>query len=465
MAYIAGSLKANSHEVIKLDFVKNPKNLENRLEKALREKPDLIGIYITSMPISINHAVNIAIKAKKIYKPKLLIAGGPHLSLLGMEFMQENNVFDIGVVGEGEKTIIDLCDAVDGKKTLEDVPGIIFRQGRNVMENPKRAPVEDLDSLPFPDYSDCFSSAHNTAYDCYPLVTSRGCPYNCTFCAVRIYMGKKWRARNIDEVIKELEYAKKELNITRFRVWDDNFTQDIERAKAFCDLLNKHKINLSWSAPCIRADKADYELFVKMKDSGCQAIGFGIESGDPHVLKKVCKGETIEDIEKAVNLAHRVGFYTYASFIIGLPGSTFESEMKSLKFAKRLKLHYVDFSLLWPVPKTPVRVWIAKNGRYINEAPEGIRFGIINKRAYFETPDFTRTQRFKAFFICHVKMLNFHLILDPETRGIMKKIHILHLLWKYDRPNIIKSSLLYGKYFLLRINKRIDEMFGKIGVF
>jgi len=196
----------------------------------------------------------------------------------------------------------------------------------------------------------------------YPIMTSRGCPYNCIFCCVGKTSGKKWRTRDIKEVIKEIEYAKRKFNIKSFCVFDDNFTMDMERAKEFCKMLKE--INLPWCAVNCRADKVDYELLKNIKESGCEFVHFGIESADPDVFKGIEKGETLEQIEKAIHLAKKAGLKVGGSFIIGLPNSTYESEMKSLAFAKKNKIDFVEFYPLQILKGAKIWEWL-RNQRYL----------------------------------------------------------------------------------------------------
>lgn len=433
LGYLASVLMARSHKVRVLDFLNDPKNIEARLKAALAQRPDVVGLYVTTATRL--QAAHISNRVNEIFKPRLLVAGGPHISIYGKCFMLENHFFDVGVVGEGESSIIDLCDAIEGQKRLEEVEGIIFRNKSFIDKTPPRALAKDLDSLQFPEFS-AFDSVNKNMV--YPLITSRGCPYECSFCCVSAISQGQWRPRDITQVIEELEYAKPRYKVSKFVIVDDAFTYDRARANLFCDLLISRSLRLSWSVANVRADEIDSGLCNKMKEAGCEVIYFGLESGDPSVYENVGKRETFDELKSGVCVAMSSGLKVGGHFIIGLPGSTFEAELKSLEFAKRLKLDFAAFWQCFPFPGTRVYEYCKKNARFL-ECND--RFHDLRK-PLFETADFSKERRIKAYFICNLQMRQFELVVPPRLGKFFRKIYIVFLLFKYNRSRLPRELFL-----------------------
>jgi anaerobic magnesium-protoporphyrin IX monomethyl ester cyclase len=454
LGYVAASLASGSNEVRILDFSNNPDNLETRLKAALAMKPELIGFYLTAY--TVRGAVEIAGKVRGICKPRMLVAGGPHVSLEGMGLIGENGVFDVGVVGEGEYSILDLCDVIEGRKDLRDVGGVIFRDDGEVKATPPRNPIEDLDKLPDPDYSNFDSiESMKSQKAWYPLVTSRGCPYSCSFCCNTI-TGGRWRARKAGAIVEELERVKAAYRPGGFLVMDDNFTQDIGRAKEFCTLLIEHNLGLPWAIINTRADRVDSELLSLAKKAGCESIGFGLESGDEDVLKLVGKGETIEQMRNGVALARDAGLKVSGSFVIGLPKATMQSERKSVEFAQNLRLDLVGFHHLVPYPKTPSFDWVKGNGRFLRDYSDGQIWG-VGPKPIFETDDFSEGERVSAYAMWAAKFDQVNRLFGPDTHWFNRKVFVCQLLFRYNRRLLLKKILSEpGRYGRMMVKKARD---------
>ncbi len=320
------------------------------------------------------------------------------MAIDGYNFLKENSVFDMCVVGEGEEAIKEITD---GKK-IEKVNGIMFRKGRKISTTKRRQWIKDLDKLLLPDYGS-FDSVSGKI-DSYPIVTSRGCPYNCTYCSVGDVIGKRWRARSPENIIKELFHAKEHYQSTKFKILDDDFTLDMNRAKRLCQMMIAEKLGMKWSCPNgIRADKLDSELLSLMKESGCFSISLGIESLAPDVFENINKGEKIDDIKNAVINAKKAGIKVEGFFIIGLPGSTYEKDILSIKEAKKLKLNSSSWGILVPYPGTKVWGWVINNkdARMLKDWRDGFHLG-IKPEPVFETKDYTASERLKAYYLANM---------------------------------------------------------------
>lgn len=256
LGYLCASIK---EEKKVFDFNNNSKNIDDRLEEI--SKYDIIGFSLKSFNVS-----DAAQFSKKIKTPNnVLIAGGVHISIDGQNFLKDHPLFDFAVSSEGEYVINELISYFkNGQPSIEKIPGVLYRKDGKIMFAMAPQRVSDLKSIPFPDYK-VFDSIEGRISN-YPLVTSRGCPYSCTYCCVKEVIGRKWYANSPERIIEELEHAVKEYSITRFNIQDDNFTLDLGRAKKFCTLLLETKLNLVWSCPNgIRADRVDRELLELMK--------------------------------------------------------------------------------------------------------------------------------------------------------------------------------------------------------
>lgn len=224
------------------------------------------------------------------------------------------------------------------------------------------------DSYPFPDYSffDSFSIWRSHWQDGswpYGILTSLGCPFQCTYCAAR---NRGWKPRSAKNCAEELKQAKKKYKIVSFEVLDDAFNVDKARVLEFCQLVKP--LHLRWiAANGLRADLFDEELAKAMKDSGCDSVCFGVESIDPRVLKNVKKGETFEQIDRAVDIANKYFRNVGGFFIIGLPGSSYEKDLKSVKWMIKKKIMGIFSYYIPPGENGKNEKFYGKNARSLSD--------------------------------------------------------------------------------------------------
>ena len=225
----------------------------------------------------------------------------------------------------------------------------------------------------------------------YPLITTKGCPYQCSYCSVSRVTGK-FKNRDTNIIREELKLAKKEFGITSFQILDDNFTMDKEHASKCCSLFND--LELDWICPNgLRADTLTNGLVQKMEACGCKFVSLGVESSDPEVFKRIKKGETLKHIDNAIKLLQKwkIGISTF--FIIGLPGSTPEKDLKSLEWAKERNVAY-HFNMLVPYPGTPL--WDELKDKMVRDHSELKQFGIDAKSAV-DTEDYPASERERIY--------------------------------------------------------------------
>ena len=377
LSYLAGTLKHENidYDVIDLRVYEDWKSV---FLAELQKKYDLVGMGCSAYDYNpvrdLAQLIKIELPQSKIF------LGGPYPTLVKDKILREDRNFDFLIAGEGELTLKELLEALQGKRSLGSVNGLIFRNGSEIKVNPPREYNEDLDSLPFPDYSkyDLKKYHGDTSLKgilkrtrIFPMTTSRGCPYSCTFCSIPVFVGKKFRIRNPESVINEIKYLKKEYRAGMIDILDDNMTLYLDRAKEICKLMIKEKLNISWGTPNgVRADKVDEELAELMHKSGCNGVAVGIESVDNAVLKNIKKAETIETITKGIQVLKKHKVPVKGFFLIGSPGGSKEEILKALEYSKENNLDEARFSMATPYPGTELYDWVSANNAWKVENPE-----------------------------------------------------------------------------------------------
>lgn len=359
LAYIAAYLEKNDFGDIKVvDYNVEP---NARLPKA-----DIVGITATT-PL-IKSAWKIAKRAKKM--GAITIIGGPHVSALPEESANLPQV-DFVCLGEGEKTVLEFCQAIEGgKKDLEEIKGLCFKKGGRMIYTRPRPFINDLDSLPFPAHHlfkfHLYTSSQpliSTRKPAMGILTSRGCPFGCKFCYKETF-GRTWRPRGVENVLAEWEYLVKELKVAEIALMDDGFNIDIDRAIKICQEIKRRGLVIPWRAHNgIRADRAPKRLLRAMKESGCYIISFGVESGAQRVLDLIGKNLRLKDVIETFEACRELGILTMAFFMIGNPGETRQEIEKTINFSVELDPDFAQFSVTTPFPGTPIFDLIERNGR------------------------------------------------------------------------------------------------------
>lgn len=318
-------------------------NYEDTIKSILRYSPNYVGI--TSVTMQIYSAAKLAELIKKEDDSIAIIVGGPHITAVPAETMEKFSAFDVGVIGEGEGSIIDLMLTLDSGCDLSHIDGIIFRRNGKLQVTQSHESMKDLDSLPLPawDLLPPLAKYYSPAGDNikkFPgsmLVTSRGCPMNCAFCCTKV-MGNKIRVNSAErmiEMVKDLYYNYKIRDIS---FHDDNFMAFRSRLEKFCELLKKERINISWSCEG-SVNFATLELLKMMKDAGCWQISWGCETGSQKILDFYRKPIKVAQVEQAISRAKKVGIHNRGFFIHGNVLETRETMEETIQLIKRLDLH------------------------------------------------------------------------------------------------------------------------------
>ena len=299
LMYIAAYVKEKTNyniEILdcgveKIDY----NNLENKIKNI---NPDIVGI--TAMTFTLIDVIKTAKLVKEVNPNIKIVLGGPHVNIYPEETMANSEV-DFLVLGEGEQPFIDLLENINNPENLKNIKGIVFRdKNNNIINTGKRELIQDLDILPIPareltHYTKYFSIiAKNNPTT--TMFTSRGCPYKCLFCD-RPHLGKIFRARSAENVVKELQEINK-MGIKEVFIYDDTFTIDRQRVVDICNLILEKNIKLNWDIRA-RVNTVDEELLKLMRSAGCARIHYGVEAGTEKILKILRKGITLEQVKKA----------------------------------------------------------------------------------------------------------------------------------------------------------------------
>lgn len=351
LAYIAAMLEQNKINVTVIDAWAEGLEDEELSAAILKCRPDFVGITMTSSMAPA--AMEIASLAKATVNVPVVI-GGPHASALPRECLA-NPAIDYVVIGEGEITFLNLISALSsGHPDLSTIKGIAYRNGTEIVVNEPADLITDINDLPMParhlfpvnKYRTHLPYGRKTPY--MTMITSRGCPYKCTYCSKSVF-GDTYRALSPANVVRELKHLIETYKIKEYRFYDDDFTLNAKRAGEICDEIIRQGIRLDWSCTT-RVDLVNDELLRKMRLAGCYTISYGVESGDPEVLKNANKGYTLDDVEKAFRLTRKHGIRILAFFMLGLPGENKQTIEKSIRLALKLDPDFVSWGIINLMP-------------------------------------------------------------------------------------------------------------------
>ncbi len=365
IAYIAAVLRENGHKVMLIDADAEGISWKEFKKRLKNFSPDVLGI--TSTTSTYFSGIRAAQLGKEI--GCFTVMGGPHVSAIPHESLAKSKYLDAVCRGEGEYTMLELVEKLENGKPLDDVKGLSFRKGRKIIHNLPREPIRNLDELPFPARDLLpMKQKYRTLWG-HPaghIFSSRGCPNTCTFCASHLVFGKAVRFRSPENVLDEIEEMVNRFGIKQFAFSDDTFTTWPRRVEQICDGIIERGLDVKWVCQA-RANTVNYGLLKKMKDAGCIQIDYGVESGDPEVLKKMKKNINHEQVKRAIRLTNLLGMKTFAYYIIGTPYDDLETTRKTINFAKKLGASRSYFNILVPYPGTEIYNEAKANGTLLIE--------------------------------------------------------------------------------------------------
>ncbi|MBI2650468.1 radical SAM protein [Candidatus Woesearchaeota archaeon] len=400
IAYLSAMLKKEGHKVCLADMRMHASN-DYLFSKIKEFKPDMTGMTTASIGYKMAYEIIGAIKDKY---PKMPVAiGGSYASTVHSKILEETKV-DYVVYGEGERTFLELA----GNKELVQINGLIYRNGDEIIMNPPYPLEQDLDKLPFPDYE--LFDLDKMLEKRIPIVSTRGCPNRCTFCSIQLVMGHPFRTRSPENVLQEIEYWHKR-GYDTFEFSDDNFTFNMPRAEKICDLIIESGMKLKLIfGNGLRADRVNPTLLKKLRKAGTFWIAYSLESSDPHSLELLKKDLTLEQLKKSVADTKALGIKTQVNFIIGNPGETWEGFENDLKVADELNVDQLRFYNMIPYPGTEMFEWVKQNGRFLHQPEDFLNnLNYWGEEPVFETDEFTREERIKAYRIGQEKIMKLFL--------------------------------------------------------
>ena len=352
LGYIAAYLQKGGHTVKIFDPEPCRMTPEAMWEKIREFGPDAVGI--TSVTPNFTSASQLAAEAKRRLGC-LVVMGGPHVTALPRSTLLGVPAVDAVILGEGEVPMLALAGEFDqrGKVDFNKIPGAAFLENGEYKETPRPEPISDLDSLPYPARELLNVSLYYWYGKSAAILSSRGCPSQCTFCA-NICMGRKFRAHSPAYVVGEMAYLVKKYGIRHFRIVDDCFTADPRRVSEICDLLISKRLNVTWDALGRVSTLRDEAVIAKMKRAGCIYMALGIETGDQHINDLMKKGTTLAMAEECCSLLRKHGIPYINMFIIGNEGDTEETVAATIAFAKKLRSATALFGMMIPLPGTPL---------------------------------------------------------------------------------------------------------------
>jgi radical SAM superfamily enzyme YgiQ (UPF0313 family) len=319
---------------------------------------DLVGI--STITSTAPRAYRIADRIRAMGIPVLM--GGPHVTYLTEEALQHA---DFVFRGEGEVPLIAFAEIWEkGGRDFSAVPNISYLKEGKAVHNPMGPVLKRLDDLPFPDFSPMFSNErHGLGKRVIPVQTSRGCPFNCSFCSVTGMFGRRFRFRSAANILEELRKYDHPKNYIFF--YDDNFTADPRRAKTLLKAMIKEKFRFKWSTQ-VRADVAkDPELVRLMRKAGCHTLFIGLESVNPDSLKNMKKNQTVADITRAVRILRKKHIHVHGMFVYGFDEDDWKTVRRTIRFAKKARLTSTQFLILTPLPGSEFYRKIIEAGRIL----------------------------------------------------------------------------------------------------
>ncbi|MBI4062705.1 MAG: B12-binding domain-containing radical SAM protein [Elusimicrobia bacterium] len=377
LAYVAGALKSVGYQVSLVDGIGealhrygrasgyddllihglSPSEVIDRIDP----RADIIGLsnMFSNQWLFIQ---DLAMAIKKAYPDKLLVLGGEHPTACADYIIQSCPDIDVCVLGEGEETILDLADAYRQGKGFHNVAGIVFRNDQKAVMTPKRARIREIDEIPEPDWSlvpvetyiDNACTYGVNVGRAMPILASRGCPYQCTFCSSPQMWTTRWSARKPDLLLAEMRRYIERYNVTNFDFYDLTAIVKKQWIIDFSQLLIKEKLNIRYQlASGTRSEAIDEDVIGLLRESGCRLVIYAPESGSVEELRRIKKKVNIDKMLSSMRAAHDAGMETKANMIFGMLGATWKDVFHSFMFIFRTAAAGLDNMTCYPFSPYP----------------------------------------------------------------------------------------------------------------
>jgi len=368
--YIAGVLMREGIEASILDQAIKNLSIDQTIQWVKKENPDIVGFSVCGS--SAREAFKVAEAVKTEMPDATVVLGNYHATFNAERILKKYPSIDVVVRGEGEYTSLDLVKCLEKGYQLKEVEGITFRNHGKIVSTPDRPLIKNINELPFPnrslidaEYTSLIHGVVAATKRFTTVVSSRGCPFQCTFCGCRKFARGVWRPRSVENIMKELEYLKSE-GYEQFLFVDDNFTLNTKRVVNLCQMMRKENLNMEWFCDS-RVDHVSYDMFREMVKAGCKILYFGIESANQRILNYYKKGITPDQSRNAINKARKALMdVIVGSFIVGAPDETKKEVENTLRFAYELDIDVPQLNVLGAFTGTDLWREMVSKG-YIDE--------------------------------------------------------------------------------------------------
>lgn len=359
LGYIASCLQEHNIEVELWDYNVEAFTINSFIERVKESTPDLMGFSCMTLNIKIGNY--LASSAKKVDSRIFMVVAGAHSTALPVQTLQEFPHFDAVIVGDGEETIVELCNKLKNKTLLKGTLGICHRINGDIVLEAPRPLMGDLDNIPFPNRDlgkqKLYVKSHVSRgisrkyLNVMEIIISRGCSYECIFCATHLAYKRRVRFRSLDNVFKEIKIGIEKYGINHVEILDDTFTLNKPMVYEFCRRVKG--LGISWSCET-RVDQVDQLMLNAMADAGVLKISFGVESGSQKILNLIKKQITVEQVINAFKMARKAGIkLVEGTFMIGSHISETKDDVKkTIKLIKKIKPDLISVAILTPLPGT-----------------------------------------------------------------------------------------------------------------
>ncbi|MCX5657826.1 MAG: radical SAM protein [Candidatus Omnitrophica bacterium] len=365
--YIAAALEKQNHKVKLLDM---DVDVEDQLDRLINNfGPHLIGI--TAGTTTINKVFSLVHEIKRI-KNIPIVLGGIHPTAVPEDCILHREV-DFLVIGEGECTIVKLAKTLEEERgDFSSVNGLWYKKNNRIYNNLPRLLEKELDNISFPSWHLVkhwyrFRPPDAKRLPAAPLMTSRGCPKQCTFCCSHLIFGRGYRIRSIDNILEEIDILVRDYGVKEIHFVDDAFNLIKERVLVLCQKIKERDLNINFEfSNGLLAENIDEDILSALKSIGVINVGFGVETADDIIRRSVKKGLDLETAERSFKLAKKMGFETWGFFIFGVPGETTDSIKATIEFARRVNPTFTKFMILKPYPGTEMHKYLSEK-KLIND--------------------------------------------------------------------------------------------------
>jgi anaerobic magnesium-protoporphyrin IX monomethyl ester cyclase len=382
IGFIAAVTESDGHSVIVIDAEAEQIGYQDIQDRLDNFNPDIIGFQ--TFCANVSRCRKVAENAKQANASVTIVFGGVQATLFPEQQLTDSLV-DYVVVGEGEIPFSGLVNALEKNLTISSVPGLAYKDADNLIVYTTKAPlINNLDELPFPalhlfPMNKYHSSAQLRGTNTLHLFTSRGCPFNCSYCSGDLVFGKTFRYRSAQKVVEDIQYMMKHFGVDGVQFYDETFTVNRSRVFELCDAIIASGIDIPWAC-FTRVDLVDEIILSKMRDAGCYQIFFGVETGVERLLELIRKGTTLDQARNAFRLCRKLGIETLASFMLTLPTETVEDTETSIRFGLELDPDYVYWLTFVPYPGNDLADLAKKTGAIIKTDPS--TYNVFNEIVY-----------------------------------------------------------------------------------